>query len=268
MHELGVGWLRMSCDWKDIQVTSDPNPATWNWSCPDNVILGAANEGFRVLFNLAGTPGWANGGNDGTHPPLNTSTYYTFCYNMMARYAGYGVAWEIWNEPNLTKFFAGTLQQYVDLAQTARSALNAAGDSTARLAGPNTSDADTQWFAYAMSALPNTFDIVSVHYYPDTGLDNYLNWIAGYRNGRPVWLTETGNNSPDDNGQYWYYSAVLNSYAKRSEHPYWENVFFYRLFDDVPWDPDYPKRLVNIDRSNRPAFYFYQSWIAYHPDRY
>jgi hypothetical protein len=53
------------------------------------------------------TPAWARSGPTDKYPPKNPVDYATFVGKLAARYAPMGVhAWEIWNEPNLSVFWA------------------------------------------------------------------------------------------------------------------------------------------------------------------
>jgi len=277
MQELGAGWVRVNCTWATVQPAPDPDPATWDWSCPDQD-MSAAAQGLRVLYGLGAAPAWANGGQAENFAPApeHLSDWYHYCVELMRRYQGRGIVYEVWNEPNIDLFFQGSYSQYIDLVRLASQAARAT-DATARLSGPEASSLPTpgreSWYRDAVRDLGGMLDIVTTHWYCGTHcgtVGQIAAEVTAYMNDRassvpvgvPLWLTETGSSTPDDGRQAEFYEGVLQAYANNfRQHfrstPAWQNVFFYHLLADddntiVRTDPD---------RTNRAAFYTYQKWI-------
>ena len=183
----------------------------------DGVVLQAARRGLPVLPIVTGTPGWAaSRGHDETSPPRDLQLYPDFLRTLVARYGPRGSlwaehpevaarpirAWQIWNEPNLTRYWTpprgqGFARSYVKLLRAARWALRAA-DPGARtiLAGlPNES-----WIALRriyQAGGRKAFDAVALH--PYTGKPRNVVRLAEYarremrRFGdrrKPIWITE------------------------------------------------------------------------------
>jgi len=183
----------------------------------DGVVLQAARRGLPVLPIVTGTPRWAAGrSGDETSPPRDPARYADFLRTLVARYGPRGSlwaehpevaarpirAWQIWNEPNLTRYWTpprgqGFARSYVKLLRAAHRALRAA-DPGARtiLAGlPNES-----WIALRQvykAGGRRAFDAVALH--PYTGRPRNVVRLAEYArremrrfgDGRkPLWITE------------------------------------------------------------------------------
>jgi len=180
----------------------------------DAVVLSAAGRGLPVLPIVTGTPGWAGReSGDETSPPRDPRRYADFLRALVARYGPQGSlwaehpevaarpirAWQIWNEPNLTRYWARQpfARSYVKLLRAAHRALRAA-DPGAKviLAGlPNES-----WIALRKvyrAGGKRYFDAVALH--PYTGKPRNVVRLAEFarremrrfKDGRtPIWITE------------------------------------------------------------------------------
>jgi hypothetical protein len=207
----GAESVRAAVYWSRVQ----PNgPGELDFSAFDAVILAAAQRGLGVLPVLQGTPTWAalNPG-DPASPPNNPDDFARFLTALVTRYGPKGSlwaqhpevsrqpvrSWQIWNEPNLTRYWnhAPWAPSYVALLKRAHTALKAAdpGAKTVLAGLPNES-----W--KAIKALYNagargSFDIVALH--PYTGIPKNVIRIVKIvaremaRRGDarlPVWITE------------------------------------------------------------------------------
>ncbi len=282
MRDLGANWIRAGCAWADVQPSPNPDSSTWNWDCPDSVMAANA-QGFHVVYGLGNAPAWANGGKAQIYPPTSDhlSDWYHYCAELMRRYRGLGVVYEVWNEPNLDVFFMGSFDDYANLIRGASLAARAI-DPTARISGPETSDSSTlgraSWYHDAISQLGGMLDIVTTHWYcwsscgeSAAGVAQRLTTFMNARKaelpvGVPLWLTETGLASKDDGLQAAFYDGVLTAYnanfrSARRRWTGWQNVFFYHLLADDD------NTIVRLDaaRTNRLAFYHYQTSILGDP---
>jgi hypothetical protein len=208
----GAGNVRTAARWPELQPAKG---APLELARFDATVLAAARRGLGVLPVVQDTPGWAASHPDDLHasPPRDPADYGALLRGLVRRYGPAGTlwaehpevrprpirAWQIWNEPNLTRYWARQpfARGYVRLLRAARKALRRA-DPGARvvLAGlPNDS-----WTAlrriYAAGGR-GTFDAVALH--PYTGKPrNVLKLIEyarrvmrRYRDGRrPIWVTE------------------------------------------------------------------------------
>lgn len=110
MHSLARSWttsLRFVVDWTLVQ----PNEGQWDWSYYIHVALQAASRELHVLPIVINCPGWLE------RQQISPNLYYPkptehvafgqFAAETLQFFDQFGVARaiEIWNEPNLNKFF-------------------------------------------------------------------------------------------------------------------------------------------------------------------
>ena len=235
-----VQTARFMLKWRDIERVR----GSYDWSERDRVIGGLAMEGIRSVPFVWGSPSWVGNGTVG-HPPIATTaerqgwqnflraavtrygpngTYWATKYRQDYPTAGPAVpiqSWQIWNEPNLKKYFSpgSTLQQtaqkYATLLSISYDAIKAR-DSQARvvLAGmpstPDTAGSSKAWdFLDALYAVPGSkadFDAGALHPYGCNleqtrfGLSKFSASMKNHGDGAtPLWLTEFawGSGNPD-----------------------------------------------------------------------
>ena len=183
----------------------------------DGIVLQAARRGLPVLPIVTGTPGWAaSRPHDETSPPRDPRLYADFLRTLVARYGPGGSLWaehpevaarpirdwQIWNEPNLTRYWTpprgqGFARGYVKLLRAAHRALRGAdrGSRTILAGLPNES-----WTALRQiyrRGGRGSFDAVALH--PYTGKPRNVVRLAElarkemrrFKDGRkPIWITE------------------------------------------------------------------------------
>lgn len=105
MAATGARWLRIELHWDSIQAAG---PDSYRWAVHDRVVTQAAARGFRIVLMPLYTPAWARpAGTDIRTPPTDPQDFARFVRAAVRRYRAYGVRhWELWNEPNLTLFWA------------------------------------------------------------------------------------------------------------------------------------------------------------------
>src|SRR5262249_7826310 len=132
LRQLGVGLIRGSCPWRDLE----PSPGRFDWTCSDNLVLGARRIAARSYITVECAPDWTHARPACGGLPANIDDWYAFVQNYVTRYQGFNTILGIWNEPNL--MLNGSAADYARLFINASSARNAV-DSTFVLAGPETS---------------------------------------------------------------------------------------------------------------------------------
>jgi hypothetical protein len=208
----GAESVRVGVSWAAAQPGAGTPP---DLAATDAVVLAAAARGVGVLPVVQSTPGWAaSNPADGTaSPPRDPAQFGAFLRVLVARYGPQGSLWaehpevvarpvrywQVWNEPNLTRYWAQQpfAKRFVRLLRASRRALRSA-DHGARLvlAGlPNAS-----WRALRQiytAGGRGSFDVVALH--PYTGKPrNVIRLVElsrqvmrGHHDGRmPVWVTE------------------------------------------------------------------------------
>ena len=209
MKASGVETARVAFDWRVAQ-PDEGGPIAFGET--DAVVVAAAARGVTVLPVVHRTPRWAGSGGAAS-TPRGTGPYVAFLRALVARYGPAGSlwteqpalprmpirAWQIWNEPNLTRYWSKQpfARSYVKLLKAAHAAVKAA-DPGAKviLAGlPNES-----WIALRKvykAGGRKYFDAVALH--PYTGKPRNVvklvefarKEMRHYNDGRkPVWITE------------------------------------------------------------------------------
>jgi hypothetical protein len=216
--DLGVGWVRLFMNWKDIE------PAKGAFNEPFIADFGREvatyqARGVKVLVVATSSPAWASGSASGIAAPVNPADYAAFVGHV-ARALPAVNAWEIWNEADGNLFWENGPQPvaYAALLRAAYPAVKAASPAaTVVSTGMVANDYDFLAQLYANGA-QGSFDAVGVH--TDTAcliappthfyreLDGRIGRYAftGYRelhhlmtaNGdgaKPIWMTELGWNT-------------------------------------------------------------------------
>ena len=147
MASARVRTSRFLLQWRTVQ----PVQGAWDWRQPDRVIGGLASRGIRPLPFAWGSPQWVRPGP--SRPPVNSTSsqnrWQNFLKAAVARYGPtgsywttryrqvYGAnatplpiqSWQVWNEPNLKKYFdpgnttGHGVDQYAQLVRISHAAI-------------------------------------------------------------------------------------------------------------------------------------------------
>ena len=165
MQAAGCKFIRYDTEWDQIETTV----GHYNWVLPDGLITACADRGMRLLYIL-------DYGNSlyGTNPDSSSwrQGFANFAAAAAARYAGDGVVWELWNEPNAGLGLPGmsNAYTYMALANKAIPAMRAA-DPNCTIVAPAFANmtGNTSWLTTCFQkGLLNLVDGVSVHPYQST----------------------------------------------------------------------------------------------------
>jgi polysaccharide biosynthesis protein PslG len=164
-------YVKQSFAWEAIQ----PAPDHWDWSLADEVIAEAEYRGRRVVARIDDPPEWAVVPNDPRHPPYDMPALETFCRELATRYAGKIEAYQIWNEPNLTREWGDQIpypSAYVEFLATCATAIRQADPQAIIISAglsPTGSrdysaipDEEYLWRMYEAGAA-QYFDVLGVH---------------------------------------------------------------------------------------------------------
>jgi polysaccharide biosynthesis protein PslG len=163
MAAAGVRWVRIDLAWS----AAEPEAGRYDFRTWDRFLDAFQPHGIRVLFILD----YGNRLYEDGLPPSTESGRAAFAAfaGAAARHFRGRAAWEIWNEPNLPQFWAGTPDPagYVALARAAAAEIRRE-DPRAWILGPSLGGA-TFDFAYLSATfnlgLLDIVDAVSVHPY-------------------------------------------------------------------------------------------------------
>jgi Cellulase (glycosyl hydrolase family 5) len=203
-------YVRVFVRWDQIETAK----GTYSLDFTDQELRGYP-AGTKIVVDLLDTPGWANGGRGLTVPPTNPQDFADFLHFLAARYRGQVAGWEIWNEEDVSSWFAGSAADYTAMLKAAYPAAKSADPGTTVLIGGLTgNDYHFVEQIYANGG-QGSFDAVAVHtdtacnlvspysYFrdPDGRIDQFS--FLGYREvhsvmaahgdaSKPIWMTEFG----------------------------------------------------------------------------
>ena len=177
----GFTWLRVDLAWADTEKTR----GVYDFSAFDRLAAAIHAEGFSAVVILAyGNALYVNPGDPpGSRTRADTDAFREafarWAATAVERYAKYNFIWELWNEPNSTKFWAPkeNVREYVSLMRTAAHAIHAKTPG-ARLIGPATTGVDIRFIRACLEGgMLDYWSAISVHPYrkraPETVKDAY-----------------------------------------------------------------------------------------------
>ncbi len=234
----GVGWARFDMNWNQFE----PTDGGYDWTVAGRFIDAASDQGLNVYVTVAYTPSWAGEAgcddNDADEQRWCRNSvpaaqdYATFVTAAVNRYGDRVEHWGIWNEPNLSHFFRGSVEDYLDQVLIPGADAVHAACSDCLVVGPDlahlrSSDAwngesgicafgeciFNGWevsLAEILDGSGGRIDVVAHHIYTDSAQDMLVELVDGqsvagvqyesgvkeitdaHAPGTPVWITEFG----------------------------------------------------------------------------
>ena len=238
----GAGWVRVGLQWRVLEPHGPGRYDAHQLRHLDRAIRVARAANARILLYAWNAPVWASGA-EGRTTPRNPADFARFMGFLAARYASDVDAYEIWNEPDLPRFWSTgpNPREYAALLKASSRAVRAA-DPTAPVVFAGLSWNDTEFLegAYAAGA-GDAFDIFGMHPYTSASPD-HPSWRARFKAARklmdrggerkPIWLTELGYNT--------------STQVQRSGTPHWQTgvselvqaTYVTRVFEVLKREPD------------------------------
>ena len=211
-----------------------------------------------------------------SYPPNDPDQFAAFAGQLAARYPQV-LAWEVWNEPNLSVFWrpAPDPAAYARLLQKTYAAIKAGNPSATVLMGGLSGVIDT---GYDDSILPEdflnqvyqagdpSFDVVAIHPYGDGGPGGYIDrCIQKVRDvmaeqgdtRKRIWITEFGwsTQGPGAVDEATQAANLCQARGAFERFPEVERVYWYCL-QDRTGTPDFPMQsygLFHLDGTPKPA---------------
>lgn len=287
LDELGSRWVRLHVRWRE----AEPQPGVfdeWWMDEYENALTYAEAAGQQVVLMISEAPAWASG--DPAHNvPADPRLFANFLERFAERFEGRVAAYEIWNEPNIERFWSTgpDAAEYAALLAASHAVLREADPETLVVfGGLSTNDYDFLEAAYDAGAKGH-FDVLATHPYPYCGSSGPAavsysggrisrDSFTGYRelrasmlargDDKPIWITEFGWNTSQvacDPGSGQWQGGV--SEQAQAEHltqalrilesdPYVEVAIWYALRNNVwsatPDDPAEPEANFGLVRTD------------------
>ena len=213
-RDAGMRYVRVDVDWSQIE----PRRGTRSWTTADRVINAIVAAGMTPLGLVTYAPPWAATSTALHAPPADPATFAAFAKDAATRYRDRVRAWEVWNEPNISQFWAPqpNSTKYAALLAATYPAIKAvdptlfvlsAGLSPATDSGGNIAPVTFVRNLYSTGA-NRYLDAVGMHPYTFPALPDdpaAANWssfqqlspihdvmVAGGDTAKTIWLTEFG----------------------------------------------------------------------------
>jgi hypothetical protein len=268
-----VHTIRYLFSWESVQPKAKNK---FNWGTQDKFIGRLANKGVRVLPAIWGNPNWVAGYT--AHPPLDrpqdVTAWQAFLKAIVARYGPGGNYWkgpfksryptatalpmqayQIWNEPNLKKYFTPypAPKVYGRLLKAAHDAIKSKQPTAQIVFGGMPGYGDVNAWDYLnqfynqVAQAKTLFDVAALHPYgPNvdkvkTEISKFRGVMTSHADGAsPLWLTEIGwGSAPPDKfginkglqGQSTTLKAAYNMFLANRNGWNLQRVFWYHWRD-------------------------------------
>ncbi len=147
-NKMGFGWVKQEIPWREIEGIQK---GRHDWYRPDLIVNLVEERGLNLVVRLDRQPFWSQTDPavpQDNEPPANLQDFGDFCGAMAERYRGRIAAYQVWNEPNLSREWGGRPPnpvEYTALLQVCYEAIKAADPEaiviSAGLAPTGTDDA-------------------------------------------------------------------------------------------------------------------------------
>ena len=170
--DLGVGWTKLQIRWGSEDVFYEcGGDYSFDWNHTNEVINIAGSKGLRVLFSVVTSPPCTHPWTDDVEaPPDDPNEFAAFVGELASRYAGRGIAIEIWERPNATPRLDAA--RYTQMLAASYNKIKAADSGIIVIGGapaPYVSGGDTEPLTYLKQMKA-------------AGADRYMDCIGVYFN--------------------------------------------------------------------------------------
>lgn len=104
-NQMGFGWVKQKFPWRDIE---GGGKGEFNWYRPDEIVTAVEQANLKLLVRLDAQPLWSvrslpDDQITESQPPVDYQDFGDFCFALADRYRGRIAAYQVWNEPNLSR---------------------------------------------------------------------------------------------------------------------------------------------------------------------
>lgn len=231
--EAGFKFIRMDLTWSGVEKTE--GIYDFARSGYDSLTVGCSRRGIRILYILD----YSNTlyeSDMSVRTEIGRRAFADFAAAAAKRYAGNGILWEIWNEPNIKHFWKPepNAADYCKLVQQAAAAIRKADPNGLVVAGA-TSQIPFEWLEECFkSGLLKWIDVLSVHPYrsqkPETVIADYTRLRSLIEHYAP-----TGKDIPIISGE-WGYSNInwdKTPLSEQQQAQYLARMFLLNCYQNI-----------------------------------
>lgn len=106
-QEMGFGWVKQTFPWRNIEGAAK---GEYDWFRPDEIVTTVTEKyGLNLIVRIDSHPLWTvqpylpDEEITNNQPPYNYQDFGDFCFVLADRFAGRIKAYQVWNEPNLSR---------------------------------------------------------------------------------------------------------------------------------------------------------------------
>lgn len=260
--QLRLSLVRFELPWALVE----PAPSRRQWSRADTLVYGCLERGLIPVPILIWTPAWAARAEN--LPPCDIGWFAEFAAAAARRYSAVA-HWEIWNEPNLTRYWGGSLADYAaGVLRAGAAAIRAESPRASVVLG---SLAQGGGIREILAVERTAFDVAALHYYPPRRLAGWRGRperaVSAFRTALseagldriPVWLTELGGMAepaqPADDSPVVGPQGQVRLFRRALRRSQAEAVLWYALRDHVVHEASGPVKFIGwgvFDSKLRP----------------
>jgi len=207
IKDAGFVWVKQGIGWRDVEGAAKGH---YDWSRVDWIVAECNKLGLDLLVRIDHQPQWAGGNFPTNGPPDNYADLGDFLYAMASRYKGRIRAYEVWNEPNLAREWAGrppNAAQYVALLREAYRRIKQA-DANAMVVSAGLTPTGT----YSSIATPDDVYLEQMYQAMGGNSDGYFDVLgvhaAGYKAPPELSPDEAASNSDYGGGRWFCFRRV------------------------------------------------------------
>jgi hypothetical protein len=231
----------------DVRVTwpdLEPARGQWRFGVLDKILEQAREHKTEIQLTFGFTPRWAS-----TRPtevslyqpgnaaePQSMDDWKNFVRTVATRYQGQIHIYEIWNEPNVHRYWSGSVEEMVEMAHQAHDIIKSIDPSAIIVSPPPSGKTGLGWFTSFLSAGGGRYvDVIGYHFYvdpaPPEAMAPLIRTVQGIMREhqigeKPLWDTEAGWGQPhpfpsDELGAAYVARAFLLNWASGVQRFYW-----------------------------------------------
>lgn len=212
----GISLVRVAVEWRRLQPFNGHEYDVWYSGVLADFLNRANQQGVQVYLMVAGSPCWASadphkncasGHYNRSYPPANPTHYANIMRELVRRHGNQVIAWEVWNEPNIERFWANPDPiAYSNLLKAAYPAIKSQKGNAVVLGGSiATTDFSFLQGMYSQNA-NHFYDALAIHPYVkgspldcsiylwsfSCGVEGLRAMMLHNRDYKPLWFTEFG----------------------------------------------------------------------------
>lgn len=233
-----VKFLRISFGWDAIESQKDK----YDWLFWDDFVRIAVDDyGITLIPYICYTPQWISSGSSDTmffwhYPPVDYEQFGKFMKALVNRYKDRIKTWELWNEPDISIYWKGSVSDFARLIKIGSQAVREADPQAKVVLGGIAYNPSFILELFRDHGVSPYVDIVNMHNYYETWHRNpvekivdYVNEVYEvvwrYGNGQSLWMAEVGYSTFRKNG---YVSSSYSAFYDYEHTPSYQAVDLFK----------------------------------------